>query len=307
MYITDTALRRVHNQSEGTAEFLVLSRMSPVPEVYRNHRNVPLIGKKRSQPSIFFAPLANGVHSMAPRRQSGKQGGNATPARRRRAASTAFDVTAPHSREGAAVTRLVVGLGASPGGLDAFKSFFTNMPPKNGMAFILVQLLDPHHKSLLVELLSSHTEMPVVQATDGMAVAADHVFIIPPNAVMTIKGGILRVSTPAPPREHRKPIDVFFASLAEDQEEKAICIILSGSGSDGSLGLKAVKEHGGFSLAQAGFDETALLGMPSSAAATGLVDAVMPVGRGCSPTRSISAESAIGRRRTARDATRRNI
>lgn len=112
--------------------------------------------------------------------------------------------------------------------------------------------------------------MPVVQAENGMAVVADHVFVIPPNAVMTIKGGILRVSTPAPPREHRRPIDVFFASLAEDQDEKAVCIILSGNGSDGSLGLKAVKEHGGFSLAQAGFDETALLGMPSSAAATGL-------------------------------------
>ena len=160
---------------------------------------------------------------MAPRRQSGKQGGNATPARRRRAASTAFAVTAPRSREGPAVTRLVVGLGASAGGLDAFKSFFTNMPPQSGIAFVLVQHLDPHHKSVLVELLSNHTEMPVVQAADGMAVAADHVFVIPPNAVMTIKGGILRVSTPAPPREHRRPIDTFFASLAEDQEEKVVC------------------------------------------------------------------------------------
>jgi two-component system CheB/CheR fusion protein len=157
---------------------------------------------------------------MAPRRQSGKQGGNATPARRRRAASTAFAVTAPRSREGPAVTRLVVGLGASAGGLDAFKSFFTNMPPQNGMAFILVQHLDPHHKSLLVELLSNHTEMPVVQAENGMAVVADHVFVIPPNAVMTIKGGILRVSTPAPPREHRRPIDVFFASLPKTKRKR---------------------------------------------------------------------------------------
>jgi two-component system, chemotaxis family, CheB/CheR fusion protein len=136
------------------------------------------------------------------------------------------------------MTRLVVGLGASAGGLDAFKSFFAKMPPQSGMAYVLVQHLDPHHKSLLVELLSNHTEMPVVHAADGMPVAADHVFVIPPNAVLTIKGGILRVSTPAPPREHRRPIDVFFASLAEDQEEKAVCIILSGSGSDGSLGLR---------------------------------------------------------------------
>jgi two-component system CheB/CheR fusion protein len=204
------------------------------------------------------------------------------------------------------MTRLVVGLGASAGGLDAFKSFFAGMPTQSGMVFVLIQHLDPHHKSLLVELLSNHTEMPVVQATDGMAVAADHVFIIPPNAVMTIKGGTLRVSKPAPPRERRRPIDVFFASLAEDQEEKAVCIILSGSGSDGSLGLKAVKEHGGFSLAQAGFDQTALLGMPSSAAATGLVDEVMPVEQ--MPARLLAYAQHLGRigDRKAPDGTRRD-
>jgi two-component system CheB/CheR fusion protein len=198
---------------------------------------------------------------MARSKQDGKRGGNGDPAKRTKAASM----------------RLVVGLGASAGGLDAFRRFLANMPPQSGMAFVLVQHLDPHHKSHLVELMGKHTEMPVVQAADGMAVAADHVFVIPPNAVLTIKAGILRVATPAPPREHRKPIDTFFASLAEDQEENAVSIILSGSGSDGSLGLKAIKEHGGFTLAQASFDETALLGMPSSAAATGLVDEVMLV------------------------------
>jgi two-component system, chemotaxis family, CheB/CheR fusion protein len=243
---------------------------------------------------------------MAPRKQSGKRGGNGAPATRRRAASVASVATGPGSGEGPAVLRLVVGLGASAGGLDAFKSFFAAMPPRSGMAFVLVQHLDPHHKSLLVELLSNHTEMPVVQAEDGMAVAADHVFVIPPNAVMTVKGGILRVSTPAPPREHRKPIDVFFAALAEDQKENAICIILSGSGSDGSLGLKAVKEHGGFSLAQAGFDETAMLGMPSSAAATGLVDEVIPVGQ--MPARLLAYARHLGRigDRKAPDGTRRD-
>jgi two-component system CheB/CheR fusion protein len=201
-------------------------------------------------------------------------------------------------------TRLVVGLGASAGGLEAFKAFFAAMPPQSGMAFVLVQHLDPEHKSLLVELLSRETAMQVVQAEDGMAVAADHVFVIPPNAVMTIKGGILRVTTPALPRAQRKPIDVFFASLAEDQEEKAVCVILSGSGSDGSLGLRVVKEHGGFTLAQAGFDETALLGMPSSAAATGLVDEVVPVER--MPARLLAYEkhlSEIGDRK-APDGTR---
>jgi two-component system CheB/CheR fusion protein len=172
-----------------------------------------------------------------------------------------------------------VALGASAGGLDAFKNFFAHMPPKSGMAFVLVQHLDPHHKSLLVDLLARQTAMPVVQAAESMAVVPDHVFVIPPNAVLTIKGGVLHVETPALPREHRKPIDVFFASLAEDQGDNAVCIVLSGSGSDGSLGLRAVKEHGGFTLAQAGFDETALLGMPSSAAATGLVDEVTAVER----------------------------
>ena len=134
---------------------------------------------------------------MAHRKQSGARGGNGAPTRRREAASTARRA---RSEQEPAAIRLVVGLGASAGGLDAFKSFFAAMRPHSGMAFVLVQHLDPHHKSLLVELLSNHTEMPVVQAEDGMAVAADHVFVIPPNAVMTIKGGILRVSTTAPPR-----------------------------------------------------------------------------------------------------------
>jgi two-component system, chemotaxis family, CheB/CheR fusion protein len=172
------------------------------------------------------------------------------------------------------------------------------------MAFVLVQHLDPDHKSLLAELLSKHTEMPVTQAKDGMALAVDRVFVIPPNAVLTIKDSVLHVVTPAPPREHRRPIDAFFASLGEDQQEHAVCVILSGSGSDGSLGLKTVKEHGGFTLAQAAFDETALLGMPSSAAATGLVDEVMPVER--MPARLLAYQrhlSSVGDRK-APDGTR---
>lgn len=177
----------------------------------------------------------------------------------------------------AAAPGLIVGLGASAGGLEAFKAFFTHVPPRSGLAYVLIQHLDPKHKSLLVELLGKHTEMPVVQAEDGMAVAADSVFVIPPDAVLTIAADILHVVRPAPPREHRRPIDTFFAALAEDQGEKAVCIILSGTGSDGTHGVKAAKEHGGLTMAQAGSDETALLGMPSSAAATGLVDHVMPV------------------------------
>ena len=230
---------------------------------------------------------------MTRRQQTGKRRATGDPAKPTKAASRTQHVTAPRLAPGAdAVIRLVVGLGASAGGLDAFKSFFASMPPRSGMAFVLVQHLDPHHKSLLVELLAKHTAMPVLQAEDGMAAVADHVFIIPPNAVLTIEDGVLRVATPAPPREHRKPIDMFFLSLAEDQGEKSVCVILSGSGSDGSLGVKAVKEHGGLTLAQAGFDETALLGMPSSAAATGLVDEVLPVEQ--MPARLLAYQRHLG-------------
>src|SRR6185295_7363158 len=112
---------------------------------------------------------------------------------------------------------------------------------------------------------------------DGTTVAANRVYVIPPDAMLTMEGNALRITRPAPPREHRRPIDTFFASLAEAQEGNAVCIILSGGGSDGSVGLATVKEYGGLTLAQADFDSKAKLGMPSSAAATGLVDEVLAV------------------------------
>jgi two-component system, chemotaxis family, CheB/CheR fusion protein len=172
---------------------------------------------------------------------------------------------------------LVVGIGASAGGLAAFKSFFDNMPAETGMAFVLVQHLDPEHRSLLVDLLRPHTDMQVVEAQDRALLVPNQIHVIPPNATLTLEGDVLRVSTPVPAREYRRPIDTFFASLAESQEDCAVGIILSGVGSDGSLGIKAIKEYGGFTLAQAEFDETAMTGMPSSAAATGLVDRVASV------------------------------
>jgi len=172
---------------------------------------------------------------------------------------------------------LIVGIGASAGGLTAFKAFFAAMPADSGMAFVLVQHLDPNHKSLLVELIARQTAMRVREAEDGMPASANALFVIPPDATLTIKGGILRVERPAPPREHRMPIDTFFLSLAEDQGENAICIVLSGTGTDGTLGLRAIKAHGGLTLAQSEYDDLAMSGMPQSAAATGLVDHVMPV------------------------------
>jgi two-component system CheB/CheR fusion protein len=172
---------------------------------------------------------------------------------------------------------MIVGLGASAGGLSAFKTFFENIPATSGMAFVLVQHLAPDHKSMLADILGKATTMPVSEAEDGLPIAANMVYVIPPDATLTCKDRILRVARPAPPRERRRPIDTFFSSLAEDQGENAVCIVLSGTGSDGTLGLKAIKEHGGLALAQADFSRTAMSGMPRSAAATGLVDEVMPV------------------------------
>lgn len=146
------------------------------------------------------------------------------------------------------MSRLVVGIGASAGGLDAFTTFFQNMPPDTGMAFVLVQHLDPQHESMLTELIARTTEMSVREAEDGMVLDANQVFVIPPDATLTLNGGVLNVSKPAPPRDRRRPIDSFFLSLAEDQGENAVCIILSGFGSDGTLGLTAIKEGGGLTL-----------------------------------------------------------
>ena len=172
---------------------------------------------------------------------------------------------------------LVVGIGASAGGLAAFKSFLAHTPADTGMAFVLVQHLAPDYKSLLVELLGAESPIPVVAARDGLAVKENCVFVIPQDATLTIKDEVLHLTTPAPARELRRPIDTFFTSLAADCGERAVGIVLSGVGSDGTIGIRSIKEHGGLTMAQADFDATALQGMPSSAVATGLVDHVLPV------------------------------
>lgn len=172
---------------------------------------------------------------------------------------------------------LIVGIGASAGGLAAFKGFFSKMPADTGMTFVLVQHLAPDHRSMLVELLTPHISMPVEEARDGVKMMENHVYIIPPNATLTFEDGHLRVSKPAPARAYRRPIDTFFVSLAENHDECAVGIVLSGVGSDGSLGLGTIKERGGLTLAQAEFDSSPMSGMPHSAVATGLVDIVVPV------------------------------
>lgn len=173
--------------------------------------------------------------------------------------------------------KLIVGIGASAGGLEAYRSFFAHMREDSGIAFVLIQHLSPDHDSFLAELLCKATPMTVTQAEDGMTVGPDCVFVIPPDATMTIMGGRLKVVRPAPPRDHRRPIDTFFESLAKDRGENAIGIILSGTGNDGSIGVIAIKEHGGLTLAQAEFDHHALPGMPRSATSTGQVDEVLAV------------------------------
>jgi two-component system CheB/CheR fusion protein len=177
----------------------------------------------------------------------------------------------------AAPPGLIVGIGASAGGLEAFTAFFSQLPADSGMAFVLVQHLSPDHESTLTEILARAAPIPVVEAEHGMHVEPDRVHVIPPDATLTILEGRLLVVKPAPPRSSRRPIDSFFTSLAKDQGDNAVSIVLSGIGSDGSIGLAAVKECGGLTIAQAEFDHHAMPGMPQSAAATGRVDYVLQV------------------------------
>lgn len=166
-----------------------------------------------------------------------------------------------------------VGIGASAGGLAAFQDFFTGMPtaPPPGMAFVLVQHLAPDHKSILSELIQRHTPLQVFEVADGMTVQPNCVYIIPPNRDMAFLNGALHLLEPTEPHGHRLPIDFFFRSLAQDQHERAICIVLTGTGSDGTLGVRAIKGEGGMVMAQR-LDSAEYDGMPRSAIATGLVD-----------------------------------
>jgi two-component system, chemotaxis family, CheB/CheR fusion protein len=172
----------------------------------------------------------------------------------------------------------VVGIGSSAGGLEALQQLFRAMPPDSGLAFIVAAHLDPSQKSHLPELLSRCTEMPVVQIESSVAVEPDHVYVIAPDQELTIRNGVVHGDKPTAPRGHRHPVDAFFRSLAEDQGERAIAIVLSGTGTNGSLGLRFIKAEGGITLAQE--PETAgFTGMPRSAIATGIVDLVLPPDR----------------------------
>ncbi len=206
---------------------------------------------------------------MAPRKKGGKaKESNAAPRS-----------TAPGPQDGTANAAggfPVVGIGASAGGLAAIEEFFAAMPRDKamGMAFVLVQHLSPDHKSILIDLVKRYTSMPVFQVEDGIKVRPDSVYIIPPSKDMALLNGKLQLLDPGAPRGLRLPIDFFFRSLAQDRKERAICIVLSGTGTDGSLGLKEVKGEGGMAMVQT-LDSAVYDGMPRSAILTGVVDYVL--------------------------------
>ena len=179
-----------------------------------------------------------------------------------------------HPADAPALPR-IVGLGASAGGLDALAQFLAQVPARSGLAYVVVQHLDPTHKAMLGELLQRATAMPVREAAEAMRVQADVVYVIPPNTELSVVRGVLHLTTPVEPRGMRLPINVLFSSLAREQGDRAIGVVLSGMGSDGTLGLLAIKSQGGLTLAQqpesAQFDP-----MPKAAIAAGCVDIVAP-------------------------------
>ena len=183
-------------------------------------------------------------------------------------AMAVFDVTQPPFP--------IIGIGASAGGLEALEQFLKNVPPNSGMSFIIVQHLDPTHKDVMVELLQRTSSIPVIQVTDRMMVDPNCVYVIPPNKDMSILHGVLHLLPPSAPRGLRLPIDYFFRSLADDLQERSVGVILSGMGSDGTLGLRAIKEKAGVVFVQAP-SSAKFDGMPRSAIDAGLADVVAAV------------------------------
>lgn len=168
---------------------------------------------------------------------------------------------------------LVIGIGASAGGLEALQQFFSCMPGNSGLSFVVVQHLSPDYKSLMADILGKHTGMKVIQAENEMEIKPNTVYLIPPKNNMTLKGGKL-ILTEYIHGILNHPIDIFFTSLAEERKERSVAVVLSGTGTDGTKGIKVIKEHGGMVIVQnpssAKFD-----GMPKSAISTGIVDWIL--------------------------------
>ncbi len=170
----------------------------------------------------------------------------------------------------------IVGIGASAGGLGALKSFFDSTPDDLGAAFVVIQHFDPSHESFTADILTRHTKMPTRQIEAGMTVEPDHVYVIPPNATLTLADGAFVLGEAQAHHGVRMPIDAFFTSLAAQQQQRTVGAILSGTGSDGAAGLREIKASGGIVFAQSP-DTAQFDGMPRAAIATGLVDVVCPV------------------------------
>lgn len=171
---------------------------------------------------------------------------------------------------------VVVGLGGSAGSIVSFREFFRNVPADSGMAYVVILHLSPEHESHLAEVLQKSTSIPVTQVQDSVKVMPNHVYVIPPNKSMASSDGMLVLSEVTGFEQRRAPVDIFFRTLADTHESRAVCVILSGSGADGAMGLRRIKEYNGLALvqdpAEAEFEE-----MPRSAIATGLVDFILPV------------------------------
>jgi PAS domain S-box-containing protein len=168
----------------------------------------------------------------------------------------------------------IVGIGASAGGLSALEKFFDNMPSNSGMAFVIIQHLSPDFKSLMDDLLSRHTEMNILRVSDGMQLKSDSIYLIPPKSLITVEKGKLYLEEREPRVHIHLPIDIFFRSLAADTGERAVGIILSGTGTDGTRGVQDIHRAGGLVLVQS-VDSAQFDGMPRSAIATGVSDLIL--------------------------------
>ncbi|WP_317616813.1 chemotaxis protein CheB [Nostoc sp. PA-18-2419] len=201
---------------------------------------------------------------MAPRRSSKKSQSDTT------AAQTSTQKQQDDEKE----LFPIVGMGASAGGLEAFTQLLSNLPNDTGMAFVLVQHLSPEHKSMLSQILSQSTQMPVHEVQDGMVVEPNHVYVIPPNKNMSISQGVLKLTARVKTRGQYMTVDTFFFSLAE-YGSRAIAIVLSGGDGDGTRGVQKIKEAGGITFAQC--ENTAQISsMPNTAVASGYVDFILP-------------------------------
>jgi two-component system, chemotaxis family, CheB/CheR fusion protein len=186
---------------------------------------------------------------------------------------------------------LIVGLGASAGGIHALKSFFTEVPKDSGMAYVVILHMSPEHESKLADILQTTSPIPVTQVRERTKVEPNQVYVIPPNQRLAMADGHLELKSIIGVEERRSPVDLFFRTLAESNEDRSVSVILSGTGANGSMGLKRVKEHGGVAFVQDP-DEAEYTDMPRNAIATGMVDYVLPVAE--IPAKIISYKDRIG-------------